>query len=237
MVYKKKRSKRTFRRGRFGKKFTKKFSVPTNVVQKVGFPNKFQTKLRYSEHGSLASAMVGIVNQEYRLNSVYDPDLTGGGNQPNFYTTFKEVYSKYRVVGCKVFLTLFTDGSGTGPYSCKASMLAYDATSGALSNLATGDAYAGMPNGYSRVLSGNAGNMQKVIYSKYFPISRIAGVRPQTVLADDLFAAGTGANPSKDLRLRISVDSFAGGAAVTAYYNVDLTYYVRFEDPIMQVQS
>lgn len=73
---------------------TRNLSVPRGIV---GFPSSLQTKLRYHEGMTFASA-AGVVSQNvFRANSLFDPNETGTGHQPMFFDQFAQVYARYVV--------------------------------------------------------------------------------------------------------------------------------------------
>lgn len=78
-------------------------------------------ELPYAQYsvGTLAAATVSDF-QQYKINSTYDPDLTGIGVQPLGRDTWAGIYNYYKVLEAhiKVTITPLTDdssGAGTGP--------------------------------------------------------------------------------------------------------------------------
>lgn len=62
--------------------------------------DSIRVKLKYFEVISLSSLVVGASqSQVYRLNSVFDPNFTGTGHQPNGFDQWAAIYGKYRVHG------------------------------------------------------------------------------------------------------------------------------------------
>lgn len=51
------------------------------------FPNVMRTWMRYAWSGTLTTSAGVNVVQDFRLNSLYDPDFTGAGAQPKYYDT------------------------------------------------------------------------------------------------------------------------------------------------------
>lgn len=62
-----------------------------------GFPTKKTVALRYVEEFTLDPADATTASYVFRINNVYDPNLTGGGHQPMFYDNYSTLYSKYKV--------------------------------------------------------------------------------------------------------------------------------------------
>lgn len=71
-------------------------------------------KLKYSDQFELAATAGQIVTQTYRLNSLYDPDLTGTGAQPRYYDQLfssTAPYGAYCVLGAKVKVKFVNDNT------------------------------------------------------------------------------------------------------------------------------
>ena len=79
----------------------------------------FQRKHRLTMHyadlfnpgGLNATAATGN-QQQFRLNSVFDPDFTGAGHQPRYYDQISPQYSSYRVYRC-TFRVVFSTPTTT----------------------------------------------------------------------------------------------------------------------------
>ncbi len=79
------------------------------------FPMRWDTKLVYGVNVTLTTAGSVALGTYYRfrLNSLYDPDVTGTGHQPYQYDQLTAIYQNYIVKGCYVDLT-FTDPTADG---------------------------------------------------------------------------------------------------------------------------
>lgn len=100
--YKKSAAKRTMtrrtRRGDAQRAFSRSLTktIPLGYSD-YGFPDKFKTKLRYCESGYWDAAAGTSNSNTFRMNSVYDPNLSGIGHQPMYHDTLALIYGKYRV--------------------------------------------------------------------------------------------------------------------------------------------
>lgn len=61
-----------------------------------------------------SSATGGAWYWQFRLNSLFDPDFTGGGTQPTTFDQWMALYDRYRVLACTVDLTL-SDATWNNP--------------------------------------------------------------------------------------------------------------------------
>jgi len=69
-----------------------------------GFPDKFVTRLKYCESINLTAA-ASMTNTTFRLNSIFDPNLSGVGHLPVYYDQLASLYGRYRVLGSKITVT------------------------------------------------------------------------------------------------------------------------------------
>jgi hypothetical protein len=68
----------------------------------VGFPDQLRCTLKYQESGVSFTSSVTPAAQVFRINSMFDPDLSGGGHQPNGFDQLNVVYGQYCVMASKV---------------------------------------------------------------------------------------------------------------------------------------
>lgn len=70
-----------------------------------GFPKMTKMKLHYVDNFH-KTGVAGLLNTyQFRLNSLYDFDLTGTGHQPYYFDQMMAVYDHYTVIGTKVTVT------------------------------------------------------------------------------------------------------------------------------------
>jgi len=77
----------------------------------IGFPDQLRCTLRYSDLGVQFTASISPAAQVYRANSLFDPDLTGSGSQPEYFDQIAAVYGQYCVQGCRIKAELFNTGT------------------------------------------------------------------------------------------------------------------------------
>lgn len=79
------------------------------------FPWRYYARLNYGINKAVGTAGNSALAtmHAFSLNNVYDPDVTGTGEQPYFYDTLTAIYRKYIVRSAYVDLT-FTDPSADG---------------------------------------------------------------------------------------------------------------------------
>lgn len=65
---------------------------------------RLRTKLNFTINASIGSVAGAMTPIQYRLNSLYDPEVALGGGQPMYFDQLAAIYSRYRVWNCKVSL-------------------------------------------------------------------------------------------------------------------------------------
>ncbi len=66
----------------------------------VGFPRSLVVKMKYCAKFSINTTAFNSL--QWRLNSIFDVDLTGVGHQPMYHDQFALIYNLYRVLGTLV---------------------------------------------------------------------------------------------------------------------------------------
>lgn len=94
--------------------------VPTRSISlrggATGFPNKMRTKLIYQEDIILDASAGGVVaKNQFTLNGLYDPNITGTGHQPLGFDNFMAVYSKYTVISATITVAAINYVTATDP--------------------------------------------------------------------------------------------------------------------------
>lgn len=82
----------------------------------VGFPKTNLVKLRYVDTTDINPGFGSTGKHYFRANSLFDPDASGTGHQPNGFDQWSTFYNHYIVVSAKitVYATLLTAGSEAG---------------------------------------------------------------------------------------------------------------------------
>ncbi len=73
-------------------------SLQSAVFFGFGFPDRLKCTLKYRSIGMSFSG-VSPAAQVFRMNSLFDPDLTNAGHQPQEFDQLSAVYGQYCVVG------------------------------------------------------------------------------------------------------------------------------------------
>ena len=71
-----------------------------NVPRQFAFPSNIITRMRYAAVKPMTSTT--LTGNVWRMNSIFDPDLTAAGHQPLYYDQFAGIYNHYTVIGSKL---------------------------------------------------------------------------------------------------------------------------------------
>lgn len=86
------------RRRRFPRRKGAKRTHPVTLVARglQPFSSRYICKMKYSE--TVTPPLAGLY--QMNLNSIFDPNRTGGGHQPYGFDQLSTLYNKYRVISC-----------------------------------------------------------------------------------------------------------------------------------------
>lgn len=116
--------KRFYRKKR-GKKNQKAIVPRRKASPYVGyslpFPSTRKIAFKYSEYGNMTDPGPNTIsNYSFRLSSLYDPNLTGVGDQPRYFDQVvgERLYRKYQVDAVKWKVTFINKSSSAGDAQC-----------------------------------------------------------------------------------------------------------------------
>jgi len=158
----------------------------------------------------------------YRLNSLFDPDFTGVGGQPDGFDQWKTLYTNYRVVACGVEVEA-VGGNGFG-------LLAIAPTTTSTS-VSSAEEVAGLRHARSQVFT----TTQRAKVKALWHIGEVFGWPDETVLSDSSCTAACTASPSSQAFVHVCAET--SGASDIVYFRILLTYYARFEVPQVLIDS
>lgn len=196
-------------------------SVPRPVATR-GIPNAAHVSLKYADARIVTSSggITGIY--VYRLNSLFDPDLTGTGQQPAGFDEYANLYHRYLVRTCHIDVEI-QDTTGISSFA----VVSAGNTSSSPTDVT--DMRAKMSNPYS--WHGTFLASAKVIrFVKKLDLAQITGVTKTKYNSDDKYQATVTNNPDEVIDLTIAHIGSAGAGNVAALYKVVLTYNVMFFD-------
>lgn len=192
-------------------------------------PDKMMVKMKYSSKITLAQSAAGVsVFQFFSGNSLYDPDVTGVGGQPEGYDQWSSFYNRYRVYGSKCRVQFTTVGN-TNPLQNYEVVLAPVTINTGYTT--PSDARSGPYNKWS--LLGLGANLPTL--TSYMSTAKIFGQNKVTIKSDAQYTGttgniGTGSNPLTQWFWEVLINSVDPLAQGTVYCYVTLTYYAELFD-------
>jgi hypothetical protein len=207
------------RRKTYRKKKKPYRSTMYKQISPTPFANKLHTKINYSENLVHVPAAITHTYQ-YRLNSLYDSNLTGSGHQGYFYDQLANIYNRYRVTACKYRIT-FTNVNTP----CRVGVVPTNNDIPSDMDDLTVTPF----NRHGIINAMTSGGKTELTLSGYVSLTKLLGEN----LADDRDQAITNANPSNVVPLNIMTESLDKSTTITTLnYIVELTYYCTFFDLI-----
>jgi len=170
---------------------------------------------------------------EYRANSIFDPDSTGTGHQPYGHDQYAVRFARYTVVKSKLTAVFMATGQTEifrNPTMAIVSLDRASVTPGASWNRAEAGACA------FRMVSSDSGNKPAVgghLSISYDP-KKFFGMKTTD---DDTIGAAFGANPSKSALFNVTFSSPTGLACGNMVAQVIIDYTVNLYSPVELAQS
>lgn len=201
-------------------------AVPRQTVS----DNYHTEDLVYSEHVELKAVASSVSNAyEFRLNSAYDPDYSGGGHQPRGFDQWAAFYRRYRVTQVKINVQFSSPANAFG--------------NPALAWIHVGNGSYGLTP--SITLLETPGTCFKTVDVQEHPrlqqtvkLWELGGMTYKQYMADDSTAASTGANPAMIAIGSVGVVSANNSSAVqTTQAQITMVMRVVFFEKLSPVAS
>lgn len=223
------------KKGRRGRRYGRRKGrslVSRPIRSTTAFPQHVFLKLNYVETRLVNLAAGADNTYVYSLNSLYDPNVTGTGHQPLSFDQWSNMYSSYRVYGCRVIVRMTVSLSlTTAVFSPIFIMYAYPAT---VTPPGTADTVCENKGSVSRVvLPGD----RPVVLRKYYDIATVFGVGKAALRSEANYAATTTANPAQQAYIAFKVINNDATSTLTITYNTEFKYYCKLFTPTMPSSS
>lgn len=188
-------------------------------------PRWMRADLKYCEQFLITVTAGAVTDQNFRANSLFDPDRTGTGHQPRGFDQLSAIYNRYRVDSLKWEVRFTASSAG---YNCCTAIV-----NGAQTYTTIVD--IGETNLQSPIKTQGAGATGEVFTGKV-PLYKLQGRSELAYHIDDLTGAEFGATPVETIDLHILIQNPNAGSILINYV-VTLTYDAIFYDPILPGQS
>lgn len=196
-------------------------SVRGFAPSKNVFPLEMRGTVTYATVLALGPAAGAIVDQVFRLNSVYDPDYSGVGSTAFGYTQYAALYQRYRVL--RATARIVWDNLATNPITAFVCATPNTVISTGI-NIIQGQRLSWVGG-----VGGVGGNSTRE-HTISAPIHIVFGCPARQVATEHDFASAVGANPSNSVYLHVG--AYQNGASAGSFnLQVRIEYDVIFSMP------
>ncbi len=165
----------------------------------------------------------------FRLNNIYDPDLTGTGHQPYGFDVMALIYNRYRVNSVRWEVT-FCSVADQLTYL----VAPYNNTAPNITTAAEFSASAEYPRAVVKK-TGYAGS-PNAIFRGEIALHTLAGKTRQQYISDDIYASDYTTGPVQAMQLQIGVFN-SGGVTSPFDFSIQIWYITESSDPNVISQS
>ena len=205
-----------------------------NLDRRTFYPNEKFVTLTYCKNGAVPTSAVpqtiGASEGIFRLNSTFDPDLSGAGTQPYTWDQITPQYNKYKVFAVTINLTWLSNITDEIMVGCSIILPSLDGfslvakTTSSIEEKRGGDVRRMAPNGEMRFE-----------VSRRIEIKDVEGCGKE--FNDDAYSAQTNNNPVRTVLLKIAAASLTSTAIVNLHFALRLDYHVKLYDRMTLAQS
>lgn len=208
------KTKRTKRKGYLGVTNISKSPWPAFVIR----------RLKYSQRINIGSANP-LSQTVFRANSIYDPDLTGGGHQPYGHDQIATQYATYFVLKSRIKVEFAPSAyNNIARFYCRVINTSVD-SGGLLPTSTPVETLLEMVDGGNIVYMGQAD--ERVIPFNYARLSYSSKKKYKTAIEQDLGAA-IGANPNVNSYFTVCAAAQDGASITNIFIRATIWYDVLF---------
>lgn len=200
-------------------------SGPSTVVirQPSGVPDRLFTKLVYEEALALTSTSGSPADNLYRGNSVFDPNLTGGGHQPYFADQWAAMYSNYFVHASKIEVMFYNNNTALP----QASVICGIVPSTVSTTFAGSSYELNREQPYGKWAQIGI-NPQMAMVKGYMSSAKMFAVDPKGISIENDYGALTTANPNAQWYWHVTLCAADGSSTAGGFARVKVTYFVEY---------
>lgn len=190
----------------------------------IGMPDRLKCKLKYAQQLTITGTPTTSA-QVFRLNSLYDPDVTGAGHQPQQFDQLLTLYTEWVVTGCQVNIKLLNGASDSARV-----VVVVSETNNSSSAI---DVLGEYKYADEFLLGPSGSNIEE--YKRRFDLRKLLG--QEELESDPNMYVSTAANPQDVAYLWIKAGSLDGIATSKVYAIVELIYECVFKGRVDPTQS
>lgn len=201
------------------------------IPRAIGVPKHMFAKVRYTEQYQVSIAPSGSDSREYRLNSVFDPDLTGVGGQPYYHDQYQAMFQRYRVYGCMVEFNISCSSANTNLYHPITVLTSYCDDTPAW--LTINNAVNAKRSVRKTIIPGQS----NIVVKRYYNLRSLAGVSRMEYNTAAVYEARCNANPTRPIIANIMFRNNDGTSTIVTQYYLRMTYYVKYFENVEPAPS
>jgi len=205
------------------------YFTSTNVPR-IGFNPRQLVQLKYSDSYGASLLTLTATNQQFRCNSLFDPDYTGTGHQPYRFDQLATFYSRYRVIDFR-WKVIFN--SSSMPYWCAVGPTNGDLNA-AVTNATTFNTATELPYFVKKAQCFEGG--PPAIFTGRMKLNELGGTTPNQYMSDDRYQAQVTTNPAELLLHNVMLYN-PTGSTIAIFFSVELWYEAEFFDPVILASS
>jgi len=195
--------------------------LPLGSFRGVDVPDVTCIKFVYSD-ARMITASSNQAEYVYRPNSLFDPDFSGVGGQPDGFDQWKALYGVYRVVA----VDYEVQAAGASAFGLLAVAPATTSAS-----ILSAEEVAGLRHAKSCLFT----TTQRCTLRGSFRVSEVLGKEDVAVLADPNNSAAVTTNPTEQIFLHVTAETT--GASDLVWIFSKITMYTRLEAPFTLIDS
>lgn len=185
-------------------------------------PQRMIVKHKYATSVSVSTAGAPYGQYQFNLNSMYDPDRTGGGHQPYGRDTYASLYNRYRVISVSYRVAAI---SGNAARVIQVAVVPTNQSTIIPLNMAEAREFP-----RCKYVIQQPGAPQQYV-SGFVSIPSLMGRTKAQYMADDAYQAQSSASPTELAILNL----FAGAItddllSETMYFNVEMEFTTEWFD-------
>jgi len=201
-----------------------------NVSARTGQGTMIRVNMPYVEKVTMPVASLGAASvYQYRLNSIFDPNLTGVGHQPGAHDQYAQLFETYTVTGCAYKVSFASDADSpkiVGVYISDREDTSTDITT--MIEQGSCD---------WKHVSGQDGGIACAMFSGYVSLPKLMGLDYQNYISNPSYQTVFGSNPTDIGYLTLIAADSASASLGTVNTLIELTYYVRLQGTRLIPQS
>lgn len=202
------------------------------VLSKAPIPNKFATKLRYSESVSVNPSVGGIPGvYVFNASSCYDPDFTGIGHQPRGFDQWMSMFDHFTVIGSKITVQYAIQGQTDD----RSLLCGLNLKDGATAYTDKNDYMEGRNVTSRLVAGGGAGDARTCKLGLTYSPKKFLGI--SKALANQAIKGSASSNPTENAYFHCWVAPTGTADLDTLALQVVIDYLVVFTEPKNPSQS